>query len=58
MFNLWLSILEFMGKVNSDLLDFKGREEVCLVSLKHNLSSRCFSSAGNMSGLGGVIINS
>lgn len=47
-----------MGEVNSNLFDFKGREEVCLVSLKHNLSSGCFSSAGNMSALGGVIINS
>lgn len=56
MFNLWLSVLEFMGEVNSDLLDFKGREEVCLVSLKCNLSSMCFSSVGNMSRLGGVLL--
>ena len=47
-----------MGEVNSALLDFKEREEVCLVSLKRNLSSGCFSSVGNMSRLGGVIINS
>lgn len=45
-----------MGEVNSDLLDFKGREEVCLVSLKCNLSSMCFSSVGNMSRLGGVLL--
>jgi hypothetical protein len=42
-----------MGEVNSDLLDFKGREEVCLVSLKCHLSPLCFGSVGNMSRLGG-----
>lgn len=45
-----------MGEVNSDLLDFKEREEVCLVSLKCNLSSGCFSSVGNMSGLGVLLL--